>query len=195
MVDQPPAYTSYEEDSNPENFLMSSSEVLKIHEDLLALGVDIILDGGWGIDALLGEETRPHKDIDFLIEKQKVDTVIKYFSDLGYTLKRDPDVWWHFFLIKDGKQIDIHVINVNDNGDGIYGPPERGNFFPAESLRGIGSINGTSIRCLSTNYRINCLTKAFGIVTKDGYIPTSKDIEDIKKLCNKFNIALPEEFN
>ena len=31
--------------------------------------IAIWLDGGWGVDALLGEETRVHNDIDLFVEK------------------------------------------------------------------------------------------------------------------------------
>ena len=32
-------------------------------------GIDIWLDGGWGVDALLETETRAHNDIDLFVEK------------------------------------------------------------------------------------------------------------------------------
>jgi lincosamide nucleotidyltransferase A/C/D/E len=38
--------------------------------DLLQLfestGIEVWLDGGWAVDALLGEQTRPHKDVDII---------------------------------------------------------------------------------------------------------------------------------
>jgi lincosamide nucleotidyltransferase A/C/D/E len=33
-------------------------------------GIAIWLDGGWGVDALLGEETRIHNDIDLFAEER-----------------------------------------------------------------------------------------------------------------------------
>jgi lincosamide nucleotidyltransferase A/C/D/E len=32
--------------------------------------VTVWVDGGWGVDALLGEQTRPHKDLDIAIEEK-----------------------------------------------------------------------------------------------------------------------------
>ena len=32
--------------------------------------IAIWLDGGWGVDALLGEETRVHNDIDLFVEER-----------------------------------------------------------------------------------------------------------------------------
>jgi lincosamide nucleotidyltransferase A/C/D/E len=38
--------------------------------DLLQLfestGIEVWLDGGWAVDALLGEQTGPHKDVDII---------------------------------------------------------------------------------------------------------------------------------
>ena len=31
-------------------------------------GIDVWLDGGWGVDALLGEQTRPHQDLDIALQ-------------------------------------------------------------------------------------------------------------------------------
>jgi lincosamide nucleotidyltransferase A/C/D/E len=36
------------------------------------LGIEIWVDGGWGVDALLGEQTRPHKDLDIAIQQKDV---------------------------------------------------------------------------------------------------------------------------
>jgi lincosamide nucleotidyltransferase A/C/D/E len=36
------------------------------------LGINIWIDGGWGVDALLGAQTRPHKDLDIAIEERDV---------------------------------------------------------------------------------------------------------------------------
>lgn len=40
------------------------SEVLSVLALLREAGTDVVLAGGRGIDALLGEETREHRDLD-----------------------------------------------------------------------------------------------------------------------------------
>lgn len=32
--------------------------------------IKVFLDGGWGVDALIGYETRRHNDIDIFVEKK-----------------------------------------------------------------------------------------------------------------------------
>lgn len=32
--------------------------------------IPVVLDGGWGVDALIGRETRTHNDIDLFVEEK-----------------------------------------------------------------------------------------------------------------------------
>ena len=32
------------------------------------IGIDVWLDGGWAVDAALGEQTRSHKDLDIILQ-------------------------------------------------------------------------------------------------------------------------------
>lgn len=41
------------------------------------------LDGGWGVDALYGKQTREHRDIDINFDSEKTDEII---TALKYTL-------------------------------------------------------------------------------------------------------------
>jgi len=43
---------------------MTAGDVLEIVDLLEGVGVESWVDGGWSVDALLGEQTRPHEDLD-----------------------------------------------------------------------------------------------------------------------------------
>jgi hypothetical protein len=51
---------------------MQVSDVLEVVYLLEASGIEVWLDGGWGVDALLGSETRPHVDLDIAIQHKDV---------------------------------------------------------------------------------------------------------------------------
>ena len=36
-----------------------------------SLEINVFIDGGWGVDALLGEQTREHQDIDLLTSSMR----------------------------------------------------------------------------------------------------------------------------
>ncbi|WP_442920489.1 nucleotidyltransferase domain-containing protein, partial [Methanobrevibacter sp.] len=45
-------------------------DACEILEMLSEASVKVFLDGGWGVDALIGRETRIHNDIDLFVEKK-----------------------------------------------------------------------------------------------------------------------------
>ncbi len=47
--------------------MMPSGEVIRIVGLLERQGLSVWLDGGWGVDALAGRQTRPHDDLDVAI--------------------------------------------------------------------------------------------------------------------------------
>lgn len=174
---------------------MSAETLIKIHDDLKNLGVEMILDGGWGVDALLGKQTREHRDVDFFIDQKDLEMVKKYFADQGYKpSETEPATAWHFLLESNEYAVDIHVLDIDGKGRGWYGPKENNAIFEADSLSGVGSINGVEFRSLTPEYRVKCLTKAFGVITRTGYTLKDTDYEDIAKLCKQFNIEIPEEY-
>ena len=54
--------------------MMNSADVLKLYDELSRIDVAIWVDGGWGVDALLGKQTRPHKDLDIAIQQIRTAT-------------------------------------------------------------------------------------------------------------------------
>lgn len=45
-------------------------EVVNFYRELENRGITIWIDGGCGVDTLLGTQTRPHKDLDIAIHKK-----------------------------------------------------------------------------------------------------------------------------
>jgi lincosamide nucleotidyltransferase A/C/D/E len=43
--------------------------------------IDLHIDGGWGVDALLGRQTRTHADLDIAVNRQDV-AQIRFLLDL-----------------------------------------------------------------------------------------------------------------
>ena len=51
---------------------MDASTVRRLVAQLEQAGIQVWLDGGWGIDALLGRDTRPHHDLDIVVRVSDV---------------------------------------------------------------------------------------------------------------------------
>ncbi|MEI6481691.1 MAG: aminoglycoside nucleotidyltransferase [Candidatus Saccharibacteria bacterium] len=147
--------------------------------------VEVWVDGGWGVDALLGEQTRKHGDLDIAIEQRHTSTLESALATTGYKrIKRDQERPHNFVLGDEtGHQIDVHVVELDEVGNGIYGPPENGEKYPASSLTGEGKIGNLAVKCISPEDMIIFHTQ---------YEPDEGDYHDVKLLCDKFNIPLPE---
>ncbi len=166
---------------------MTPVDVIDVYTGLENVGVEIWIDGGWGVDALLGEQTRPHKDLDIAIEQKNVALLCEFLHTRGYgEIKLGDTRPWNFVLgDKNGREIDVHVIVLDDGGNGIYGPPEKGEMYPAASLTGTGTIDRHAVRCISPEWMVKF---------HSGYDLKDKDFRDVSALCKKFGIDLPPAY-
>ena len=69
--------------------MMTSEDVLAVMEALSAADCRAWLDGGWAVDAIIGEETRKHDDLDLVGELDAVEAVRQALAPLGYRLETD----------------------------------------------------------------------------------------------------------
>jgi len=163
---------------------MISADVVDLYTALQKQRIKVWIDGGWGVDALLGEQTRSHSDLDIAIEQQDVPVLRQLLEGRGYReIKLEIARPWNFVLgDASGREIDVHVIVLDEKGDGLYGPAEKGEMYPAASLTGTGKIEGRTVRCISAEWTIKF---------HSGYPLKEKDFRDVSALCDKFRIELP----
>jgi lincosamide nucleotidyltransferase A/C/D/E len=166
---------------------MTAEEVVELYNQLESLGVEIWIDGGWGVDALLGKQTRPHEDVDIVIQQKDLPVLRGLLEDQGYRdVPRDDTSDWNFVLGDDeGHRVDVHAIVFDDKKNGLYGPVERGVMYPAQSLTGTGVIDDQKVRCISAESMVKFHT---------GYELKESDYKDVSALCEKFGIDLPPEY-
>jgi lincosamide nucleotidyltransferase A/C/D/E len=166
---------------------MTAADVVDLYAELEHLGITIWVDGGWGVDALLGKQTRAHKDLDIAADERHVRKLRQWLESRGYTeIKLEQARPWNFVLADAaGRELDVHVIGIDDQGNGIYGPRENGEMYPAASLTGTGSIGGRAVQCISPEWAVRF---------HSGYELKQKDFQDVSALCEKFRIELPAAF-
>ena len=166
---------------------MEEKDVTDLYSRLKNLDIKIWVDGGWGIDALLGKQTRFHKDLDIVIQQKDVVAVQKLLEANGYNEIRHDIARAHNFVFADdcNHEIDVHVVVLNDKGDGTYGPIENGEVYPAASLIGKGKIGTLEVDCISPEYVVKFHT---------GYDLKEKDFQDILAICKAFDLKIPKEY-
>ncbi len=164
--------------------IMNASDVLDLYNQFTHLGIETWLDGGWAVEALLGEETRKHEDVDIVIEQRHVPKLRMLLETKGYRdVPRDDTSAWNFVLGDDkGHLVDVHAVAFDASGNGLYGPLKNGVMYPAASLVGSGTIDGNRVTCISAQYLVQFHT---------GYALNDKDRQDVALLCKRFGIQNP----
>ncbi len=144
--------------------------------------IEVILDGGWGVDALLGEETRAHADLDIVIAYGDVSRLRSLLTANGYEDVPHPDTREVNFVMGDelGHLVDIHTYTLDR-----LNHPEQGLDYPLESLNGVGTILGYPVRCIDLENMVKF---------HSGYTLDENDYYDVKALCQRFGIPLPAEY-
>ncbi len=144
--------------------------------------ITVILDGGWGVDALLGEQTRKHADLDIVIEYKDVTCLRALLEARGYVDVPRPDTRECNFVMGDneGRLVDIHTYTLDREHH-----PEQGLDYPLDSLNGTGMIKDYPVKCINREQMVEFHT---------GYELDENDYHDIKALCQRFGIQIPADY-
>lgn len=139
------------------------------------LEVKIWLDGGWGVDALVGRQTRLHSDLDIVIQKKDLTKLMTWFKQNDFFPIQRGDTSPHNFMYGDKRArfIDVHVIELDLQGNGIYGRKIDQQMYPAAALTGKGKVGGVLANCISLEWLIKF---------HSGYQLRDKDHHDLNLL-------------
>lgn len=163
---------------------VTAKRVLELLAVLRSAGVHATLDGGWGVDALLEHETRPHEDLDLVVALIDVPRIREVLAPIGFALHED-HLPVRFVLRRNGEQIDFHTVTFDAEGGGVQPQPSGGIFrYPPEGFV-TGRVRGESVPCISAAVQILCHL---------GYPPTPKDAHDVIRLCQAFGLQIPKAF-
>jgi lincosamide nucleotidyltransferase A/C/D/E len=163
---------------------MTTSALVELLELLDAARIPVWLDGGWGVDALLGERTRPHRDVDIILRVADVPKLLEIMGSRGFAIKEG--VPPSSFVLADGLglKVDVHAVVFDDDDNGVYRMQNGEDWiYPAEGFDGQGVIAGRSVSCLSPEAQVLCHA--------NGYAPTEKDLRDMARLQERFGVELP----
>jgi lincosamide nucleotidyltransferase A/C/D/E len=166
--------------------MMRAPDVLEIVARLDEAGIPVWLDGGWGIDALLGAETRDHDDLDVVIALSDAEAAVVALGGLGYAMAED-ELPTRFVMRAAGdRRVDFHTVSFDADGGGIQQLQDGSSWrYPPEGFSGHGQISGRVVACLTAEVQLLCHL---------GYPPDETDIRDVAALAGRFGLALPSPY-
>lgn len=161
---------------------MLAAEVIRLIELLDDHGFDVWIGGGWGVDALLGQQTRPHDDLDILIRVEDEAAVLSLLRDDGFAIVTD----WRpvrLALRHPAKgEVDVHPLHSAADGSAWLPDLDGGRFDYPPGVFVTGSIAGREVPCINADQQLR-----FHL----GYQPEAKDRADMEALSKAGFIDLP----
>ena len=123
---------------------MTAADVVEILGWLRAASADVWLDGGWGVDALVGEQTREHQDLDLIVRDVHEPRMREVLATHGFMQVGGVP---QFFVLADerGREVEVHPVRFDDRGNGhlLDGEPFG---HSAEAFAATGSFPDTASR-------------------------------------------------
>lgn len=165
--------------------MMRAEDVLAVLDLLDRAGVEVWLDGGWGVDALLCEQTRPHEDLDVVVRAEDLAGLGRIMRDHGFPPLREDGPYRQVLGDDGGRLVDVRAVDLGGAtrtdergvaGCGPGGPPPS-----AGSLTGVGRVRGR---------RVGCTTAEFQIASHTGYAIGDDDERDVLALHRRFGVPL-----
>ncbi|WP_324651120.1 nucleotidyltransferase domain-containing protein [Georgenia sp. H159] len=152
---------------------MSASEVHAVLDALAEVGAQVWVGGGWGVDALVGRQTRPHRDLDLAIESTAEQAALRALARLGYAVQTD----WRPVRVEvaapGDRWVDLHPVVFDEAGNGVQAGLDGGVFTYPAACFVTGTIAGREVGCLSVQQQLRF---------HSGYQPRAVDLADLALL-------------
>jgi lincosamide nucleotidyltransferase A/C/D/E len=164
---------------------MPATAVLAVLAALDEARVDAWVAGGWAVDSLVFEQTRPHRDLDLAVRAEHVDVARSALHGLGYDLERDLRPVRLVVATPEGRSVDLHPVTFGADGIGRQ-PGDDGRVFdyPSDAF-GTGRIDGIVVPSLTAIQLVR-----FHL----GYEPQQHDRQDMATLHARLGIEIPPPY-
>ncbi|WP_407911743.1 nucleotidyltransferase domain-containing protein [Kitasatospora sp. NE20-6] len=160
---------------------MQGEQLIAVVEALQASAVRVWVGGGWGIDALLGARTRPHRDADLMHDVRDEPVLLAVLGAAGFVQTLDQRPVRFVLAHPDGRELDLHPLEFAPDGSAVQRSfdPDRPFPYPADCFV-TGLVLGVPVPCLSA---------AQQVFFHQGYEPADRDRADMAHLRRAFGIA------
>src|SRR5688572_27872798 len=94
---------------------MHANDAVELYRLFECNEIAVWIDGGWAVDALLGEQTRAHDDLDIAVQTRDLSKLCDLLDARGYRPKGEKDAKpWNFVLTDGaGHEVDVHAFDFD----------------------------------------------------------------------------------
>jgi lincosamide nucleotidyltransferase A/C/D/E len=164
--------------------VVRSDQVLGVLDLLMTSAVTVWVDGGWGVDALIGYQTRDHRDLDLVIDANGLGAATRLLQEEGFEVVRDWLPTAVALAHRDGREVDLHPVELTGDGGGDQVQRDGVSRWHYDSSV-MGRIGGRAVPCCSLSSQVG---------SHLGYEPDGDDFADMRALAQRFGLALPPPY-
>lgn len=158
---------------------MRAEDVLTVLDALADRRVPVWVAGGWGIDALLGEQTRAHADLDLAFRAEDETELLTALAHHGYRIVLDYRPARIAVGDDAGHEVDLHPVHFDALGYGVQaGFRDEVFHYPPDGFT-IGSIARRPVACLTAEQQLRF---------HGGYELRERDRADLARLRAAFGL-------
>lgn len=161
---------------------MNPTTVLHILGLLATVDVQAWLDGGWGVDALLGRITRSHNDLDLVLALDDLPRAMTVLVRNGFGVEEE-ELGRVVLGHADHGRIDLHPVTFDPHGNAVQVQPAASPVVYRSDGFVAGSILGRAVACISADVQV---------FARLGHDRSAKHRQDVVALCSSFGLQLPE---
>jgi lincosamide nucleotidyltransferase A/C/D/E len=173
---------------------ITAEDVAEVMGLLADAGVRGWLAGGWGCDALLGEQTRPHLDLDLVVSVADEAAARGALERAGFYLEERAAAgrWMpvQLQMVDLGRNIGLHPVDFDTwraprGTASLREAAQAIGLPPVGEMYATGRVGGRVVPCLSVTAQL---------VVHCGYEVRDRDRRDMQALCDHFGLALPSPY-
>ncbi len=163
---------------------MEATDVLDVLTVLAEDGVPVVVEGGWGVDALLGAQHRDHDDLDLVMAEEHLDAAVTALTEVGFTVDVDQRPTRATLADREGRQVDLLALGPEVDGvrRPVAGEPDGSDRRYADTGTTTGWIGGEVVTCIDAQTQT---------AHHQGYEPAPRDVFDLRLLQKQFGVSLP----
>lgn len=143
------------------------------------------VEGGWGVDALLGHQTRDHGDLDLAIDETVAPFACQTLVEDGFVVIHQDPPGFVSYAAEDGRVVDLCVTAADRYGDRWNLKRVVGSGEPDYPYDGFtyGWIAGMRVPCIGPQVQMDHHL---------GYTPEDVDRIDMDHLRERFDVVVPQ---
>ncbi len=164
---------------------MEARDVIDIVLLFEQAGIDIWVEGGWGVDALLGVQNRDHGDLDLVVDAARSNDTRQMLAGMGFDVIFEDAPGRCSFMDARERTIDISFAVADRYGDRWNINRTTGRGEPDYPFDGFtyGWIGGHKVACLGPETQV---------AHHLGYEVEEVDRFDVELLRERFDTAIPD---